>query len=265
MQRTATTIGLGLAGAVTVSLAFAPSAFATGDTPVEQPTVEQEQAPFLDLLYAAPHMNLVPGDTTTVVIAQTLPASYTLTSYLANGNKCFYAYDAPAADHVKSGTESDADRIERWIVATSDANGNGVDDWYEGAADENGVAACKIKATDEFGNMDWKYIYINVGVPKTPKGEDFDTGATTVVDPPATTAAPATTAPATNPSVVVPSSVLPTTVAPATSAPTTATLPRTGSATWVEALLGVSLAAAGAGLLTFSRRRAQAAEVRSNG
>ncbi|MGD9794282.1 MAG: LPXTG cell wall anchor domain-containing protein [Acidimicrobiia bacterium] len=276
MQRTATTtkIGFGLAGAFTLSLAFAPAAFAN-EAPMDETLVEETpiekvvQAPFLDLLYAAPHQNLHIGDSTTVVIAQTLPASYTLTSYLANGNKCFVAYDAPAADWIKSGTEQDADQVVRTIVSSGvDADDNGIDDHYEGAYDENGIAACKIKVVDEFGNMDWKYIYINVGLPKThevptdttvktPAGDDFDAGATTTAAPVPTTAAPAA-------ATTTPQAVAGTTVAP-TNTVEAATLPRTGSATWIEALIGTTLAAAGAAMVTFSRRRAIAAEVRSNG
>ncbi|MGD9795654.1 MAG: LPXTG cell wall anchor domain-containing protein, partial [Acidimicrobiia bacterium] len=128
-----------------------------------------------------------------------------------------------------------------------------IDDHYEGTYDENGIAACKIKVTDEHGNMDWKYIYINVGLPKpakTPTGNDFDTGATTtVVDPPASTQAP------------VQAAAAPAEVAGA-AVSAEATLPRTGAGTWIAVILGAGLAALGASMVMITRRRRPATDHR---
>ena len=130
MQRNAR-IGLGVAGTVTFALAFAPLAAAVDEETEDTtpPVTTQQQAPILDLLYAAPAKDLKLGDTTTVVIAQTIPAAYSLVSYMSSGGKCFAPYDAPAGSTTKSGGESDADTIERTIVSSCiNADNDGIDD-----------------------------------------------------------------------------------------------------------------------------------------
>ncbi|MGD9795653.1 MAG: hypothetical protein AB7V43_19475 [Acidimicrobiia bacterium] len=259
MQSTTTRIGLGVAGTVTFALSFAPLASAVdNETEDATPAVTMQQpVPFLDLLYAAPHEGLHLGDDTTIVIAQTLPATYSLVSYMSTGAKCIAPYDAPAAESTKTGTETDADKITRTIVASgTDTDDNGIDDHYEGTYDENGIAACKIKVTDEHGNMDWKYIYINVGLPKptkTPTGNDFDTGATTIAPP--TTVAKAVSATTAATTTAPSTTAAPTASVAGNSVTAGSTLPRTGTTPWVQVGLGALLAAAGASMVMMSRRR----------